>query len=261
MRLLLNITVLSVIVIDMCGGEYSVLLPPNWEHVKYQRKSCIPSDEQMKLIAWYFERVNNYMEVTEIVPENDFGLLSKFTSNFLNHLNNYIVRKISVFTVNYKSRVQMMDEYETNFRTYEWHDEHSQGINETHRTEQIEKLFRMKYPKCAERADSPDFASIVLIECIETLDLYLNARTRHPFKHKRANYVLLIYRETDSSEWDELARRVLTKLWQNHGILNAIILSTCMPNKVSFLAGLIKRSFSTFIFLPISLDTTIPSLM
>lgn len=234
--LLLNITLLSAILIHMCGAEYSLLIPGNWEQVKYERKSCIPSDEQMKLITWYFERVNNYLEVTEIVPENSSSLRSKFTSYFLKHLNNYVQQKFSAFTVIYRNRIQMMDEYETNFRVYEWQDEnYYQGMNETHRTEQIEELFQMKYPKRAERTDSPDFASIVLVERIETLDLYLNARTRHPFKHKRANYVLLIYRETDSSKWDALAGRVLSKLWKNHGILNAIILSTCMPNRVSFL--------------------------
>lgn len=232
MRLLLNITVLSVALIHMSDGQYSLLVPQNWEQVKYERKSCIPSDDQMKLITWYFERVNNYMEVTEIVPEDVSGLRSKFTSYFLKYLNNYIQLKFSAFTVNYKSRVQMMDEYETNFRIYGY----SQGMNETHRTEQFEELFRLKYPKYADRMDCPDFASIVLVERIETLDLYLNARTRHPFKHKRAHYVLLIYRETGNSNWDELAGRVLSKLWKNHGILNAIILSTCMPNNVSFLA-------------------------
>lgn len=233
MRLLLNITVLSVILIHMCCGEYSLLLPQNWELLKYKRKSCIPTDEQMKLIAWYFERVNNYLEVTEIVPEDVSGLRSKFTSYFLKHLDNYVKLKFSAFTVNYKIRAQMMDRYENNFRIYGWHDELSQGMNESHRTEQIEELFRKKYAKRAERMDSPDFASIVLVERIETLDFYLNARTRHPFEHKRANYVLLIYRETNSFEWDELAGRVLSKLWKNHGILNAIILSTCMPNNVS----------------------------
>lgn len=233
MRLLLKITVLGVLFIHKCNGEYSLLLPQTWEQVKYNRKSCITSDEQMKLIAWYFERVNNYLEVTEIVPEDLFGLRTKFTSYFLKYLNRYFERKFSSFTVNYTKRVQMMDRYDTDFRVYGWHDEYSQGMNEIYRIEEIDELFRMKYPKRTDRMDSPDFASIVLVERIETLDLYLNARTRHPFKHKRANYVLIVYRETESSEWDELAGRVLSKLWKNHGILNSIIMSTCIPENVS----------------------------
>lgn len=217
-----------------CEQYYCSTMFGKWQHLKSIRQCCGLSVEQMNLIAWFFVRVSSYIEVTEVVPEEISAQRSKFTSYFLKDLFQHTGLEYFTYRVDYSHRDQLKDEDEPYAQTYKWHAELLKGVNRTHFVEDTESTFEKMAPGNGVREDDPDFGSVVLSEHIETLDAYLNGETRHPFKAKRAHYVLIVYRAMESRTWDKWASSVLSKLWTHHGILNAIIISTCKEKNVSY---------------------------
>lgn len=227
---------LSIVVIRVSCDDYCARTPGKWQQMNVTRGCCALATEQLELIAWYFERVSSYIKVTEVVPEERVEQQSKFMSYLLKDLFAYTGVEYQTFRVNYSHRDQLLDKDEPYTSTYRWHAELSKGANRAHYIEvkDTESTFRQRISlKGRPREDDPDFGSVVLAETIEILDYYLNGETRHPFKSKRAHYVLIVYRETDRNTWDSWASSVMSKLWKNHGILNAIVVSTCKEKNVS----------------------------
>lgn len=214
--------------VNYCGEGYG-----KFQQLNFTRKCCGLRDEQLELIAWYFLRVSSFIRVTEVVPEEISAKRSKFASYFLNDLYKYTGLEYYTVRIDYSYRDQLKDEEEPYEHTYKWHPEYLQGMNRTHFVEDTVATFKKIISSSSEREDDPAFGSIVLSENIETLDFYLNGETRYPFKVKRAHYVLIAYRQMESRTWDKWASSVLSKLWKQHGILNAIIISTCKENNVS----------------------------
>lgn len=208
-------------------------------------EDCEVGAEQWKLIAWYFKRVS-YIEVTHIIrKEQKYRRASRFASYVVKNLYDYTHIEYQTFTLDYSYQ----DDGIPHLQIYEWHTDQTSDtllLNGTkHNIPWIEDtILTIKNRITAKnrvREDEPDFGSIVLAENIQIMDHYLNGINRHPFKAKRAHYVLLVYKQVDRLTWDNWASSVMAKLWKHHGILNAIVLSSCSRNNVS--------EFSLYFFL------------
>lgn len=220
-------------------------IPAKWQLKPFRstvRSPCCDiSDDQWKLIAWYFARVSSFIEITEVIPERQTKIhASRIASIFSKYFAQELYEKTGFDSytkrVDYAQRDEALDKTDHLHRAYRWHAELSKNsINNTHVINIEAKLpaYR-KVSSTVSREDEPDFGSVVLASSILTLNNYLKGESRRPFLNKRANYILIVYKQPTAIEnWDKLAAAVLSRIWMYHGILNAIVLSACMKDKVS----------------------------
>lgn len=207
-----------------------------WQLRIVSRACCDVSPKQWEIIAWYFKRVNSYIDVTEVIREKKkvIKASSTFSSDFAREL--YPRTGLDCYSkrVDYSYYDEMVDKAEPHAKAYKWHAELSKisSNNETYVTDTSMDI-RRRIPSKSIRMDEPDKGVIVLTQDIAILDSYLNGESRHPFIKKRAHYIIFVYKEiNDQKHFDKLASSVVTKLWVYHGILNAIILSSCKNESV-----------------------------
>lgn len=240
MKFIGSIFLISFSILYTNGADYCVdeQITGKWQQRSIPKLCCGITDEQWKLIAWYFLRVESHIKVTEVIRQKiETGRLSStFTTDFVRDLFDHLDTEYLTYRVDYSHRDEMLDEKQQDryHQPYRWHPELSKhSKNTTHIIEHAtEVTIRRKISKKKSRECEPDFGAIVLAEDIEIFDHYLNGETRHPFKNKRAIYILIVYKEIDGRNWDRLASSVLSKIWKDHGILNAIIFSTCKHDNV-----------------------------
>lgn len=136
----------------------------------------------------------------------------------------------------YGKREQILDkkhEIQVN-TTYQWH-----AMIETHLLERsprnfLEQFFQNKLSKrnCV-REDEPRYGSVVLASDAQIIDDFLNGPARYPFESKQSHYIILIYGTFNREVWHNLSSSIMTKLWKKFGILDALILASCNPDRVS----------------------------
>lgn len=217
-------------------------IPPKWQQRKKSVLCCDISNSQWKLISWYFARVSSFIEISELIPERQTVLhphlaASTFSKYFAMGLYNQTGFDSYTQRVDYAQRDETKDKQAHFQRAYKWHAELSnKSKNNTHVLYiDAELPAYRKISSKAFREDEPDYGAVVIASSILTLNNYLKGDSRKPFLNKRANYVLIVYREpTRIENWDKLAAAVLAKMWMYHGILNAILLSTCMWDVVIY---------------------------
>lgn len=204
----------------------------NWKRIKDFKYCCDVSDDQWKLIAWYFERVGNFMDVTEIILDDGYG--SNFIPEFMVDLYAHTNMKMRGFKIKYNKATMIEDVPGLYDKTYRWHPDAYKNDSSIRST--IEKKLKIRSQistGSSTREDEPVKGVVVLATDIRKVDWFLNQETRQPFRYKSGHYIIIIYKKTNEMEWDTQASRVLTKLWKKHGIINVIILSTCLGQRVS----------------------------
>lgn len=217
----------------------------NDEKWKLNSNRCKLTDAQWKIIAWYFERAP-YIELTEIIENNAINLNKNnhFINEVLNELLLRIGKRVKIQTVDL-----LTDEGNvTNTQTYGWHgvrfDTISNATNSTdneieiirERDTEINIQKRMLMSPNRTREDSPMFGSLIIAENIRLIDDYLIGQPRRPFKYTRANFIIIIYNNSDANTvWDVNAARILTRLWKIYSVLNVIIISACKSNDVNWI--------------------------
>lgn len=230
-----------------------------WEQVKHQQNNscCEITDKQWELMKWYFLRVGSHLNVTEIVREADFYNQSLYMSYFLKDLYKYTGLEYYTHIVRYKKKQEVADERDPDDNTYQWHAELPKLGNSTYYIEEDKLDIRAQIlMKNWNREDEPDSGNVVLAKSIETIDHFLNGKTKQPFESKRSYYIILIYHQI-THDWDMYASSILSKLWKVHGILNAIVVGSCKKNNVSI--SLINlKSFSFLNFQQIFFSFLIP---
>lgn len=209
----------------------------NLNNISYIRNCCEVSEKQWQLISWYFWRVGSHLNVTEISREIEFYKLTLYMDFFVRDLYRNTGLEYHTLRVGYNVQDELADKEDDVFdhHTYEWHPELSKHGNRTYYIEEDKLNIRAQIlKKNWLREDEPASGIVVLASDIEIIDHYLSGKkAKHPFTSKRAHYVILIYKEINH-EWDRIASSILAKLWKVHGILNAIIISSCQQNDVSF---------------------------
>lgn len=68
--------------------------------------------------------------------------------------------------------------------------------------------------------------TIVFVQNIITMDKYLTGSPRAPFKFPRGLFMIIIL-STNEPEFDELAEKLLEKLWNQYFIGNLAIITPC----------------------------------
>lgn len=230
MILVLNfILIFSVESYYYCDFERNII--EFWTRNTTYTPCCEITAEQWEFISWYFIRVGSHIDVTEIVREKD--LYTSYSNPLLTDLYDYTGLKARNYRVDY-SFVEEIKNSKTLKKIHEWHPELSKYGNTTYYMKDNIFDFRNHILKRNwNREDEPSKGSIVLASEIDIIDHYLNQVTRQPFVAKRAHFLIIIYREiNDKKAWDKYASSILTKLWKVHGILNAIIFSTCHSENV-----------------------------
>lgn len=189
------------------------------------RYCCEPSARQWDLIAWYFRRVSSYINVTEIKWANEQEQQTLYASHFISDLYSNIHLEHYSNEVVYRFQ---HDHQKIESDTYMWNLEPNQNITDII-ADDIYELKRL-LPKV--RDEAPDIGSIVIASDIEIIYHHLNSASPPPFNSRRAHYVIFIYREIGKN-WHRLSSAVLSKLWHDHGIMNAIILASCSETQVN----------------------------
>lgn len=203
---------------------------------KLQPDVCDVTKDQWKLIAWYLERAP-YIEVTEIVDNgaNRPGA-SQFSNRFVQELTLHISDTVKTQTVDLTTEEKEPD-------AYGWRGAHFEPrANETKRDEDIvifqerdtleEILAKHTMAPNQTREDEPTFGSVVLVECSDLIDDYLIGYLRRPFIYPRANFIILAYKMEEAKAWSVTANRIMSRLWNVYGVLNALIISTCRSEEV-----------------------------
>lgn len=207
---------------------------------------CEVSDEQWKLIEWYFAGINSHIDITEIVNKNR---QSSFTNQFLEDLHEHTGLELRNYRVNY-SYVEENHDINLHIENFfKWHPEELKNINSTYFvTDETLEIRHHIRKKNWFREDKPNKGVVVLATNANIIDKYLNHVARQPFIVKRAYYIMIVYRESyHDGHWDRHASNILAKLWKVHGILNAILFSTCKNSHVST-GRLISFLFPFFVF-------------
>lgn len=205
---------------------------------KLQSDECTITEHQWKLIAWYLERAP-YVEITEIVTNGAInGGASYFANDFVRQLTPRINQRIKTQTVDYST----VEGNVTDTQTYGWHGVRFQtGDNATTSPSEVvvfgerdtaASIKKRERAHNQTREDAPVFGSVVLVENTELVDKYLVGYPRRPFKHPRANFVIISYKNETNINWESNSVKILTRLWKYYGVLNAIIISACQPEEV-----------------------------
>lgn len=230
--------VFNTIIVSIHGGLYCAYesIEGKWQQRVAARLCCDVSTTQWEVIAWYLKRVNSYIDVTEVIREEKqvIKIASTFSTDFSRDLYKYTGIDCYAYRVDYLQKDEMIDKSDPHAKAYKWHAELSKNNDsETYVMDTCVHTIRRTNPSKSMRTDEPDNGSIILTHNIEILDSYLNGESRHPFLKKRAHYIILVYKSIDEKQdFDKLASSVMTKLWIYHGILNAIILSSCRNETV-----------------------------
>lgn len=232
--------------IDYCKVSHDVAVQwENLNNISYSMNCCEVSEKQWQFIAWYFWRVGSHLNVTEISREIEFHKLSLYMDFFVRDLYRYTALEYYTHRILYNVQDELADKQDDVFdhHTYEWHPELSKHGNRTYYIEEDKMNIRSHILKRNwQREDEPDSGSVVLASNIEIIDHYLSGKkAKHPFTSKRSHYVILIYKEIHH-EWDRIASSILAKLWKVHGILNAIVISSCQKKDVSSSNSIEKHS-------------------
>lgn len=238
MEIKVSLVVLYSLIDIVYGGTYCAYesIEGKWQLRITAKPCCDVSSTQWEIIAWYFKRVNSFIDVTEVIREKKkvIKASSTFASDFARDLYGNTGLDCYSYRVDYSHFDEMADEAEPHAKAYKWHAElsKSHSYNATYVMETSLDIRREISSKSA-RMDEPDNGSIILTQNIAILNTYLNGESRHPFTKKRAHYIILVYKEIEDTDvYDRLASSVMTKLWIYHGILNAIILSSCRNGTV-----------------------------
>lgn len=229
---------IAIIMVQSQKGKWNMDTSPD----------CELSDDQWNLIAWYFERVS-YLEVTQIVTSDHYHRrASRFCDYAIKKLAELTNIEYQTFIVDYNFKD---DDIPPQSNTYTWHEERFEPRHtimtgnvsrQPYRTpwiqdtiETAKERFKTAYRV---REDEPDFGSVVIAESVEVFDHYLNGDARHPFYGKRAHYALIVHKPINDTTWHDYASSVMAKMWKVHGILNAIILSSCNKENVSSIGSM-----------------------
>lgn len=208
-------------------------LEMNWVRSENYVPCCEISADQWKFIKWYFARVGSHIDVSQFVREVDTG--ASFTNQFLVDLHEHTGLEIRNYGVNYSQIDEFVDSNVHIRKFFELHPEYSADGNSTYfvRDQKLEvrrNIFQQNWI----REDKPSKGMVVLATDIDIIDHFLNRVDQQPFVAKRAFYIIIIYKEPNHDvNWDQLASSILSKLWKVHGILHAIIFSTCHNANVS----------------------------
>lgn len=238
---LIALCILFTIIDQITSVDYCAYrsIPQKWQQFQVNKRCCGLSDEQWRLIAWYFARVRSFIEITEVIPERII-IKHRTTSTFSKYFAQELYDKTGFDSfsrrVDYYQKVEVQDIHGHYKRAYRWHAELSKNSkNNTHVINVDAKLPAYRKVSATQtREEEPDFGSVVLASSILTLNNYLKGETRKPFLNKRALYILIVFREPTAIEnWDKLAAAVLSRIWMYHGILNAIVLNACMQDQVN----------------------------
>lgn len=224
--------------VDFCAHRRAI--PIKWQKFQPLKRCCDISDKQWDLIAWYFNRVSSFIVITEVIPEK---LTLKHTDRVASIFSKYFAQELYDKTgfdsysqrVDYAVDDQRRDLHGHTKRAYRWHAELSKNsVNNTHVINVDAQLPRYRQTSATQsREDEPDFGAVVLASSILTLNNFIKGASRKPFLNKRANYILIVFREPTAIEnWDKLSAAVLSRIWMYHGILNAIVMNACMPDVV-----------------------------
>lgn len=233
---------ISTLVLQLHTANYCEIiedLPNKWtvysRNRSHQHSCCELSEGQWNLIVWYFLRVSSNVNVTQIVNESEPCVYERYVNHLLNDLNTYVVLEYYMHRLIYRKRDQILDkkhELKVN-STYKWHVRQE----DTYSTGDDGKKFhfrnKLSKQNCI-REDEPRYGSVVLASNFEIVDNFLNGVTRYPFLSKQSHYIILIYGSISADRWEEYSSSIMTKLWKKHGILDAIILSSCDPQTVNF---------------------------
>lgn len=210
-------------------------LPKKWTQRNYSQhlSCCEMTYSQWNLIVWYFLRVSSNVNVTQIVRENESCRYEHYINHFLNDLYNYTHLEYYMRRIVYRKRDQILDkkgEIQVN-TTYQWH-----AIMEPHLAQHGGNEFdfqnKLSKQSCV-REDEPRFGSVILASDAQIIDDYLNGPIRYPFESKQSHYIILIYGNFNRDIWHDLSSSIMTKLWKKFGILDAFILASCNPGRVS----------------------------
>lgn len=210
-------------------------LPEKWTRRggSSQLSCCEMTDGQWNLIVWYFLRVSSNVNVTQIVHENESCWYERYINHFLHDLFKYVNTEYYMQRIIYRKRDRNLEkkhEIQVN-TTYLWHAyyyTHLAGDAGNHFDFHSKLLKR----SCV-REDEPRYGSVILASSAEIIDDYLNGPVRYPFESKQSHYIIFIYGAFDRKVFHELSSSILTKLWKKFGILDAIILASCNPTRVS----------------------------
>lgn len=237
---------IAIIMVQSQKGKWNMDTSPD----------CELSDDQWNLIAWYFERVS-YLEVTQIVTSEHYHRrASRFCDYAIKKLAELTNIEYQTFIVDYNFKD---DDIPPQSNTYTWHEERFEPRHtimtgnvsrQPYRTpwiqdtiETAKERFKTAYRV---REDEPDFGSVVIADNVEVFDHYLNGDARHPFYGKRAHYALIVHKPINDTTWHGYASSVMAKMWKVHGILNAIILSSCNKENVSSIGSMPTAQPSKF---------------
>lgn len=194
---------------------------------------CEMTDSQWNLIVWYFLRVSSNVNVTQIVRENETCRYERYINHFLHDLFKYTSLEYYVRRIIYRKRDQMLDkrsEIQTN-TTYQWHAMVEPNLTgfAGNEFDFQRKLLKRNWV----REDEPRYGSVILASDAQIIDDYLNGPMRYPFDSKQSHYIILIYGTFNAETWHDLSSSIMTKLWKKFGILDAFILASCNPGRVS----------------------------
>lgn len=207
-------------------------IPQKWTP-RNCRSCCEMTDSQWNLIVWYFLRVSSNLNVTQIVRENESCRYERYINHFLHDLFKYTNSEYYVQRIVYRKRDQILEkkhEIQVN-TTYHWHATHLTEVAENH----FDFHSKLSKRNCV-REDEPRYGSVILASDAQIIDDYLNGPMRYPFESKQSHYVILIYGTFNREVWHDLSSSIMTKLWKKFGILDAFILASCNPTRVSWIA-------------------------
>lgn len=205
-------------------------------HSKWTSDSdvCDITEAQWQLISWYFQRVP-YVEISEITDSH------RGQSHFGNRVSKEWSKRYNktVFTqsVDYGMRENL-----TSTQKYGWRgtrfDQQSNASNDirwsvVQARDTAASVQQRAKQYNGTRDDSPSHGSLVLVEYSKLIDGYLVGYPRRPFRQPRANFIIVVYKLEVTTSWETTASRVLSRLWQTYGVLNALIMSTCHPSDVN----------------------------
>lgn len=218
-------------------------LPKKWaqRHHTQQHSCCEMTDSQWNLIVWYFLRVSSNLNVTQIVRENESCRYERYINHFLRDLFKYTNSEYYMQRIVYRKRDQILQkkhEIQVN-TTYQWHAVYEYNVSlETYLTgvpgNHFEVFQSILSKRNCVREDEPRYGSVILALDAQIIDDYLNGPVRYPFESKQSHYIILIYGTFDRKVWHDLSSSIVTKLWKKFGILDAIILASCNPDRVSW---------------------------
>lgn len=213
-----------------------VVMDTVYSHSKWTSDSdvCDITEAQWQLISWYFQRVP-YVEISEITDSH------RGQSHFGNRVSKEWSKRYNktVFTqsVDYGMRENL-----TSTQKYGWRgtrfDQQSNASNDirwsvVQARDTAASVQQRAKQYNGTRDDSPSHGSLVLVEYSKLIDGYLVGYPRRPFRQPRANFIIVVYKLEVTTSWETTASRVLSRLWQTYGVLNALIMSTCHPSDVN----------------------------